>query len=429
MTNHNPGTLTAGILILGAGEAGLQLAVSLRQKGYTDPVTLIGAEDQPPYQRPPLSKAFLSADMDEDNLALRTEDFYAENGIQVLTGTRITDITLDEEGPGGVAATANQGALPFTRLALTTGSRPRKLNLPGTDLDGICYLRDIPDARNLRTRLAKASRVVVIGGGFIGLEAAAVARQRGLHVTVIETFDRLLQRVAAPPISDFFRAAHQKRGIDIILGSGVTALRGMNKRITGVELSNGTIVPADLVIVGIGVEPRTELAEKLGLDCDRGIIVDNYARTSNPAIVAAGDCTVQPHPLYPAENVRLESVQNAVDQAKVAASSLLNEPHPTPAVPWFWSDQGDLKLQIAGLSTGYDDYLVRGEPETEHFSVLYYRDGRLIAADAVNSPHDFMAAKRALSTGATIDRSRAKNPELPLKNLIGELTTTESLRR
>jgi 3-phenylpropionate/trans-cinnamate dioxygenase ferredoxin reductase subunit len=427
MTNYHSGSRTTGTLIVGAGEAGLQLAVSLRQKGYTDPVTLIGAEDQAPYQRPPLSKAFLSGDMDEVNLALRTEEFYSKNEIEVLTGTRITGIALDEEGHGGVATTSRDHTISFTKLALTTGSRPRKLNLPGKDLDGICYLRGIPDARSLRTRLAKAGRVVVIGGGFIGLEAAAVARQRGLAVTVVETFDRLLQRVAAPPISDFYKKAHEKRGIQIILGSGVTALHGTNKKVSGVELSNGTIIPADLVIVGVGVEPRTELAEKLGLDCDRGIIVDNGARTSNPAIVAAGDCTIQPHPLYPAEKIRLESVQNAVDQAKVAASSLLGEPRPTPAVPWFWSDQGDLKLQIAGLSNGYDDFLVRGEPDTEHFAVLYYRDGRLIAADAVNSPHDFMAAKRALTMGSTIDRSRATNTDLPLKTLIGELTT-ESLR-
>lgn len=426
MTNQRPGSRTAGTLIVGAGEAGLQLAVSLRQKGYTDPVTLIGAEDHAPYQRPPLSKAFLSGDMDEVNLALRTEEFYSKNEIDVLPGTRITDIALHEEGHGGVATTSHDHAISFTKLALTTGSRPRKLNLPGKDLDGICYLRGIPDARSLRTRLAKASRVVVIGGGFIGLEAAAVARQRGLAVTVVETFDRLLQRVAAPPISDFYKKAHEKRGIHIILGSGVTALHGTNKKVSGVELSNGTIIPADLVIVGVGVEPRTELAEKLGLDCDRGIIVDNGARTSNPDIVAAGDCTIQPHPRYPAESIRLESVQNAVDQAKMAASSLLGEPRPTPAVPWFWSDQGDLKLQIAGLSNGYDDFLVRGEPDTEHFTVLYYRDGRLIAADAVNSPHDFMAAKRALTMNATIDRSRATNTNFPLKTLIEG--TTESLR-
>jgi 3-phenylpropionate/trans-cinnamate dioxygenase ferredoxin reductase subunit len=427
MTNEHPGSRTAGTLIVGAGEAGLQLAVSLRQKGYTDPVTLIGSEDQPPYQRPPLSKAFLSGDMDEVNLALRTEEFYSKNEIDVLPGTRITDIALDEEGHGGLATTSRDHAISITKLALTTGSRPRKQTRPGKDLGGICYLRGIPDARSLRTRLAKASRVVVIGGGFIGLEAAAVARQRGLAVTVVETFDRLLQRVAAPPISDFYKKAHEKRGIDIILGSGVTSLHGSDKKVSGVELSDGTVIPADLVIVGIGVEPRTELAEKLGLACDRGIIVDSGARTSNPDIVAAGDCTIQPHPRYPAESIRLESVQNAVDQAKIAASSLLGDLRPTSSVPWFWSDQGDLKLQIAGLSNGYDDFLIRGEPDTEHFTVLYYRDGHFIAADAVNSPHDFMAAKRALTLGSTIDRARATNTDVPLKALIGE-PSTESLR-
>jgi 3-phenylpropionate/trans-cinnamate dioxygenase ferredoxin reductase subunit len=419
MTGHNPLAPAIGTVIVGAGEASLQLAVSLRQKGYTDPITIVGLEDMPPYQRPPLSKAFLAETMDEDNLALRANDFYAENRIEILTGNRVTDIELDDDGTGGTVTTVEGAHLPFARLALTTGARARKLTVPGSDLDGVCYLRSIPDARDLRARLARASRVVVIGGGFIGLEAASVARQRGLEVTVVETFDRLLQRVVAPPISDFYRTAHEKRGVQIILGSGVTALHGSNSSVAGVELSNGVVIPADLVIVGIGVEPRTELAEKLGLDCARGIVVDKHARTSNPAIVAAGDCTIQPHPNYPDEVVRVESVQNAVDQARVAALSLLGEPYPAPAVPWFWSDQGDLKLQIAGLSNGYDHYVVRGEPETEHFSVLYYRDGRLIATDAVNSPHDFMAAKRALATGSTIDPSRAEDASVPLKQLIG----------
>ncbi|GLB68306.1 NAD(P)/FAD-dependent oxidoreductase [Arthrobacter mangrovi] len=410
-----------GTLIVGAGEAGLGIAVALRNAGYTAPVTITGLEADPPYQRPPLSKEFLAGEMDEENLLLRADDFYQDKDLRLLTNAHIEDIVLDEDSAGGTATTSAGHAIHFDGLALATGASPRRLPVPGGDLDGVCYLRDIPDARRLRTLLPGATRVVVVGGGYIGLEAAAVARGRGLDVTVVETFDRLLQRVAAPPISEFFRTAHEKRGAKVLLGASVTALRGSAGSVSGVELSDGMVLPADLVIIGIGVEPRIELAQKLGLDCGRGIIVDDAARTSNPAIVAAGDCTMQPHPLYPTESICLESVQNAADQAKVAAASLMDGPRPERAVPWFWSNQADIRLQIAGLSMGFDDYVIRGEPGTEQFTVLYYRDGRLIAADAVNNPHDFMAVKRALAKGATIDPTDAHNTGLPLKTLIREI--------
>ncbi|MCG2622593.1 FAD-dependent oxidoreductase [Arthrobacter sp. I2-34] len=413
-------TAETGTLIIGAGEAGLGIAVALRNAGYTAPVTISGSEADAPYQRPPLSKEFLAGEMDEENLLLRANNFYQDKEIRLLTNAHIEDIVLDDNAAGGTATTSSGTEIRFDRLALATGASPRRLPVPGADLDGVCYLRDIPDARRLRGLLPEARRVVVVGGGYIGLEAAAVARTRGLEVTVVETFERLLQRVAAPPISEFFRAAHEKRGARVLLGASVTALQGSAGSVTGVELSDGTVLPADLVIIGIGVEPRIELAQKLGLDCGRGIIVDDAARTSNPAIVAAGDCTMQPHPLYPGELICLESVQNAADQAKVAAASLLDGPRPERAVPWFWSNQADIRLQIAGLSAGFDDYVIRGEPGSEQFTVLYYRGGRLIAADAVNSPHDFMAVKRALGKGATIDPADAANVGVQLKTLIRE---------
>lgn len=423
---HGSPTASAGTLIVGAGQAGLQLAVSLRAGGYSAPITLAGAETDGPYQRPPLSKAFLAGTTDEGNLALRAPGFYTDNDIDVVAASRI--VTLNPDSSGGSALTAGGRVIRFERLALTTGSRPRRLTVPGADLFGVCYLRSIDDAGRLRELLNAAHSVVVIGGGFIGLEAAAAARRRGLHVTVVESSGRLLKRVVAPPISEFYRQAHLKRGVRFRMGCGVTAVHGDDDgNVTTVELSDGTRLAADVVIVGIGVEPRIELARQLGLDCARGIIVDAQARTSNPSIVAAGDCTVQPHPRHPETLIGLESVQNAVDQAKVAAATILGVSRPPAVVPWFWSDQSDLKLQIAGLSTDYDEFVVRGDPATESFSVLYYRQSRLIAVDAVNQPHDFMAVKRALALGASIPATVAGDTRSALKVLMGAPDAAERL--
>jgi 3-phenylpropionate/trans-cinnamate dioxygenase ferredoxin reductase subunit len=410
----------SGTLIVGASQAGLQLAVSLRQLGDTSPITLVGEEVHPPYQRPPLSKEFLSGEADLESLAFRAPDFYAAARIDLVSGERVTEVALSASGRSGsgTAATASGRTLPFDRLALTVGSSPRRLTLPGSGLGGICYLRDRDDATDLRSRLTTASRVVIVGGGFIGLEAAAVARALGKAVTVVEAAPRLIPRAVAPVVSEFYRQAHLRRGARVELASGVAAFEGSGRHVEAVVLADGTRVAADLVLVGVGVVPRTELAEQLGLECDNGIVVDAHARTSDPLVAAAGDCTVQPHPMTGEGRVRLESVQNAVAQATVAAATLLGRPRETRSVPWFWSHQGDLKLQIAGLSTGYDAYVVRGEPDSERFSVLYYGHGRLLAVDAVNSPADYMAVRRALSQDATIPPGRAGDPGTPLKALI-----------
>ena len=412
-----------GTLIVGASQAGLQLAVSLRQSGDTAPITLVGAEGRPPYQRPPLSKEFLTGGADLDTLALRTPAFYADSGISLVCGERITGLALRGHGPDGVAGTSLGRELPFDRLALTVGARPRRLTLPGAGLDGICYLRDHGDATELRRRLAAAAHVVVVGGGFVGLETAAAARAVGpASVTVVEAADRLMARAVAPVVSEFYHRAHLGRGTAIRLAAAVSGFEGAHGRVTGVLLADGSRLAADLVLVGVGVVPRTELAEQLGLECDGGIVVDTHARTSTPSVVAAGDCTVRPDPTTGRGRVRLESVQNAVAQAQVAAATLLGlEPEPAAAgaVPWFWSHQGDLKLQMAGLSTGHDGYVVRGEPGEESFSVLYYRDGRLLAVDAVNRPADYMAVRKALSLGASIDPDLARDPATPLRSLIG----------
>jgi 3-phenylpropionate/trans-cinnamate dioxygenase ferredoxin reductase subunit len=418
--------MSEGTLIVGGSQAGLQLAVSLRQLGDTSPIVLVGEETHPPYQRPPLSKEFLAGQADLDSLAFRAPDFYADSGIDVVCGERVIGLSMSPSGPpgSGVATTANGRELPFGRLALTVGADARRLPVPGGELDGICYLRDRGDAADLRTRLATAGRVVVVGGGFIGLEVASAARSAGRSVTVVEALDRLMARAVGPVVSEFYRQAHLRRGIDVRLSSGVTGFQGERDRVTGVELSDGTRLPADLVLVGIGVLPRTELAEQVGLVCDQGIVVDAHARTSDPSVVAAGDCTVQPHPMTGQGRVRLESVQNAVAQAQVAASTLLSRLDEVTSVPWFWSFQGDLRLQIAGLSTDYDDHVVRGRPDDESFSVLYYRQNRLLAIDAVNRPADYVAVRKALAQGATIAPDRAGDAATPLKSLIGDSATT-----
>jgi 3-phenylpropionate/trans-cinnamate dioxygenase ferredoxin reductase subunit len=411
----------SGTLVVGASQAGVQLASSLRELGDTAPITLLGAEAHPPYQRPPLSKEFLSSTSGHEALAFRTAAFYADNDIELVCGERVVDLTLspaEQPGRRGVARTVSGLELGFDRLALTVGARPRRLRVPGADLDGVLYLRDLDDALELRTRLAAASRVVVVGGGFIGLEAAAAARAQGKSVTVVEAADRLVGRAVAPVVSEFYLHAHQRRGTTVLLSAAVAGFTGTDGRVTGVQLADGTELPADLVMVGVGVVPRTELAEQIGLECDGGIVVDAYARTSEPSVVAAGDCTVLPHPLTGEGRVRLESVPSAVAQASVAAATLLGTLKETRTVPWFWSNQGDLRLQIAGLSTGFDRHVVRGDPDGEKFSVLYYRDGRLLAVDAVNNAADYLVVRKALTLGVSIPADQAADAATPLKKLL-----------
>jgi 3-phenylpropionate/trans-cinnamate dioxygenase ferredoxin reductase component len=410
--------MAAGTLIIGASQAGLQLAVSLRDAGNTEPITLVGAEPHVPYQRPPLSKAYLHGNAELEQLWLRAPEFLAGQDITLVTGERVEMVALYSGGPPGTARTASGRVLDFDRLALTVGARPRRLSVPGAQLDGVTYLRTADDASLLRALQSDAEAVVVIGGGFIGLEAAAVARTQGKRVTVVEAADRLIGRAVAPVVSEFYRDAHVGRGVDVRLGAQVVSLGGKHNRVQAVQLSDGSRIPADLVIVGIGIEPCTELARQLHLESAGGIVVDRCARTSNPTVVAAGDCTVQPHPLTGQGRVRLESVQNAISQAKTAAATLAGLRVPNDAVPWFWSDQYDLKLQIAGLSAGHDEYVVRGDIAGEAFSVLYYRDGALLAVDAVNTPRDYMAVRKALSQGATISAEAAADSAVALRELI-----------
>lgn len=420
-------------LIIGTCQAGVQLAAVLRELGDTDPIVMIGEEEHRPYQRPPLSKGWLKGELEPDDVILRTRDWFAERDIELIAGDRVATIRREPDG-SGVAATLGGRSIPFTRLALTTGASVRRLPLPGTDYRGVYYLRDADDAIALGPALAEpgVERVAVIGGGFIGLEAAAAARELGKAVTIVEGSGRLVGRVVAEQTSRFYHDAHVRRGTEIRLGARIARIRGVDASaaghrgsVTGVELDDGTVEPADLVVIGIGVLPRTELAVQLGLDVDGGIVVDEACRTSDGRTVAAGDCTIMPNP-YPRGTggmVRIESVNNALEQAKIAAATLLGQPARYETVPWFWSDQADLKLQIAGLSAGYDDVVVRGDPDTEKFSVLYYREGRLIAADCVNQPVEFMTVRHALMRGQDIPRAAAADTGTPLKKSVRDAVT------
>lgn len=405
------------VVIVGAGQAGMQIAITLRDEGFRGEVTLIGAEPHSPYQRPPLSKAYLAGTADVESLELRTEQFYLEHEIRLVPGERIVDAQVTSEG--GVVKGASGTEYPFSQLAITTGANARPMSIEGASLPGVFTLRNLGDADALKSRFGTIHRLVIIGAGFIGLEAAAVATAAGKDVTVVHSGNRLMSRSVAPEISEFYRHAHERRGTQIRLGCPVNRLVGDDEGVSGVELSDGEVIPADAVIIGIGVSRDTSAFSGLDLALDGdAIIVDRFARTSHPRVVAAGDAVAIAHPAGHDALVRLESVQSAIDQATVAAHTLMGKPEPYNAVPRFWSDQADLKLQMAGLFHTYDQMVLRGNLENEQFSALYYRNGILIAIHSVNDPSSHMAGRRALSAGDNIPAERASDLSTPLKLLI-----------
>ena len=409
----------SGLLIIGASQAGVQLAVSLRALGHEGPVTLLGEENHRPYQRPALSKEFLQDTITKESLIFRTQEYWDEHRITVVKNERIVRIEKKDDGSG--TAFARSGAsFDFGRLALTVGARARRLQLPGADLPGVLYLRNADDALELKARVPAVRDVVVIGGGFIGLEAAASLTKLGKRVTVLEAGPRLVGRAVGPETSEHLRAHHTERGVEIVLDAQASRVVPNGDAVGGVELVDGRVVPADIVLVGIGVVPNTELAESLGLECDNGVVVDRYAVASDGVTVAVGDCANLPNPVPGAptgDRVRFESVNNAIEQAKVAAYAITGRQEEYAGIPWFWSNQGELKLQIAGLSSGADRTLVRRDDEKGKFSVLYYRGDRILAADCVNHPLDFMAVKAALASEAAIPFEQALDPETPLKKI------------
>lgn len=407
-----------GVLVVGGGEAGLGVATELRALGYIEAITIIGGEPYLPYQRPPLSKGFLSGDADVASLTLRAPQFLADQDIDVVTGQRVVGLQIHPDG-GGVATLDDSAVLGFERLAIATGAAARDIPVPGAELANVYTLRTIADAARIRAAVRTGRRLVVIGGGFIGLEVAAAARSRGVEVTVLEAAPRLLERVCAPPLSHYCLREHRAAGIDVHLSACVAELTGdAQGAVTGVRLADGTTLPADVVLIGVGAVPMIEVAEKAGLQCRRGIVVDSAGRTSHRHVVAAGDCTEQPHPHLDGQLLAIESVHNADDQAKAAAHVLLGLEPPGRGVPWFWSDQGNLKIQMAGISHGHDAYVERLEPG--RLTVLYFREHRLIAADVVNNPRDFMAVKRALAGGGTLDPERAGDLAVSVKDLLRE---------
>jgi 3-phenylpropionate/trans-cinnamate dioxygenase ferredoxin reductase subunit len=402
----------SSVVILGAGHAGVQVAASLREEGFEGAIALVSAETHLPYQRPPLSKAYLKGAMEADGLPLRAAQFYADKNVDLLLGQTATRI---DRGARRVELASGR-SLDYGHLVLATGARQRPLDVAGIDLDGVLVLRDLSDARALRERIGAAHRIVVVGAGFIGLEIAATATGLGRDVTIVEISARPMGRAVSPQISAFFLDAHQAFGARFRLGVGVVALHGRSGAVSEVELSDGTRLPADLAIVGIGILPEDRLAREAGLACDNGIIVDDRLETSDPAISAIGDCALFPSHFvgFP---VRLESVQNAVDQARCVARRLVGKPERYAALPWFWSDQGDLKLQIVGLSHGCDQWILRGDPQTRSFAMFGFRGGELAAVETVNRPGDHMAARRILGASLPLSPEQAGSLEFDLRKL------------
>jgi 3-phenylpropionate/trans-cinnamate dioxygenase ferredoxin reductase component len=382
--------MSAPIVIIGAGQAGVRAAETLRKLGYDGGIAMIGDEPHPPYQRPPLSKKFLAGEMSEEQLWLQGDGFFAQNGIDLLTGIRAAAID-----PRARRITLTDGREhPYHKLILATGSRARDLPVPGADLDGVHSLRSIADVLHLRGAVAAAGRIAIIGGGYIGLEVAAILREQGRAVVVLEGEDRLLKRVMSPLMSDFFLRLHLGHGVEIRLSQRVVRLLGAG-RVSAVELADGERLAADLVLVAVGGRANDELAAEAGLACQDGVIVDSHC-IATPDIYAAGDCARFPSHRY-GRHVRLESVQNANDQARAAAQAIAGTPEIYDPVPWFWSDQYEVKLQIAGLAQGYDRHVTEGDPESGSFSVSYFAGERLLAVDAVNAPRAHMLARRALA--------------------------------
>ena len=405
--------MSKNFIIAGASHAASMLALTLRQQGWQGRIIVIGAEASIPYHRPPLSKDYLAGEKTLDEILIRPAKVYEKSEVEFILDTSVESINRDNR----TVQLSNNETLPYDKLALTIGSKVRKVNLPGVELDGVFYLRDLKDVERISAYINSGANAVIVGGGYIGLETAAVLNKKGMNVTVLEMMERVLQRVTAPVVSAFYTRVHEEEGVSIRCGVGVSGFRG-NGRVAKVLCSDGSEFAADLVIIGVGILPNTALAEAAGLEVDNGIVVNDRAQTSDPDIFAAGDCTNHHNPIYD-RRIRLESVQNATDQSRVAAGAACGKEVSYNAVPWFWSEQYDLMLQIAGLSQGYDEIITRGDPDNSRsFAAFYLKSGRVIAVDAINKPQEFMATKKLVALKQEIDRVKLADADVPVKELL-----------
>ena len=404
--------MSSTILIIGGGQAAAQAVDTLRREGFDGRLVLIGDEPHLPYQRPPLSKQFLAGEMAGDRLPFRHQPFYDGHRVELKLGQGVTRIDRDAHR----VVLEDGEEIAYDRLMLSVGARSRELTCPGAQLPGVHYLRSIADVVAIREGLKPEARVVIIGGGYIGLETAATARKRGCQVTVLEMADRVMNRVVASSVSEYFSHEHRTQGVKIICNTRVVRLEGTHS-VERVVCADGSTYEADLLIVGVGAVPNTKLAEDAGLACENGIIVDEYCRTVDPDIFAAGDCTSHPSLRYEMR-VRLESVDNAFEQGKAAAINMLGRPMAHDRVPWFWSDQFDNKLLIVGLSQGFDQQVLRGDPATRGFSVCYLKGGELIALEAVNHSKDYMAARKMIAERVKPVADRLADPQIALKDAV-----------
>jgi len=403
------------IVIVGAGQAAVQAVDTLRRRGFAGKLTLIGDEASPPYQRPPLSKKYLAGALERERLLIRPAAFYADHAVETHFGRRVTDLAPHERH-----VRLDDGVVvPFDALLIATGSRPRELQIPGAGLEGVHYLRTALDADRIRAGCGRGGRLLIVGGGYIGLEVAATARELGMEVTVLEMAERVMNRVTCPEVSAFYAAEHARHGVHIHCNERVRALHGdpRSGRVKSVVTETGGEYPVDLVIVGVGVVPADELAKAAGLNCENGIVTEAHCRTSHEAIYAAGDCASHLNRQY-GRHLRLESVDNAFEQGTTVALNLLGSETLHDKLPWFWSDQYDLKLIIVGVAQGYDTVVMRGTPAARSFSACYLRRGELVAIDSVNSPKDQMAARKLIAAHARPQPDKLADPAIALRDTV-----------
>ena len=409
------------VLIVGAGHGGAQAAIALRQLKFEGSIALLGDEPEPPYERPPLSKEYFSGEKSFERILIRPASFWAERQVDLLLKRRVVSI----DAAAHEATLADGNKIAYGTMIWATGGSPRQLSCEGNDLAGVHAVRTRADADAMLAEIGDVRNVVVIGGGYIGLEAAAVLSKFGKHVTVLEALDRVLARVAGEPLSRFYEAEHRAHGVDVQLNCSVTCIEGSNGRVSGVRLADGTVLPAQMVIVGIGIIPAVEPLIAAGAVGTNGVDVDEFCRTSLPDIYAIGDCAAHVNSFAEGKRIRVESVQNANDQATTAVRSIVGHPQPYHAVPWFWSNQYDLRLQTVGLSIGFDSIVQRGDPSARSFSIIYLREGKVIALDCVNATKDYVQGRALVTGGVAAAPEQLENADVPLKSLVPAVAGTD----